>query len=130
MQRPNWLAEDAVRSETVSRADLPAIYDLQGDFQKLQGEPILLPVKFPNDSRCCKSTRDVRSREKFLDIAGKSSVELRMVAGWARGQAGAECRAQIRRHHARERARRRVVDPGGFVDYGCTSMGNRRHDGI
>jgi hypothetical protein len=36
------LAEDAVRSETVSRADLPAICDLQGDFQKLQGE--LIPV--------------------------------------------------------------------------------------
>ena len=26
----------------------PAICDVQGDFQKLQGEPILLPVKFPN----------------------------------------------------------------------------------
>jgi hypothetical protein len=38
----------AVRSETVSRAHLPAICDLQGDFQKLQGEPILLTVKFSN----------------------------------------------------------------------------------
>ncbi len=27
---------------------LPAICDLQGDFQKLQGEPILLAVKFSN----------------------------------------------------------------------------------
>ena len=31
------VAEDAVRSETVSRAALPAICDLQGEFQKLQG---------------------------------------------------------------------------------------------
>ena len=37
-QRPDWLADDAVRSETVSRPVLPAICDLQGDFQKLQGE--------------------------------------------------------------------------------------------
>jgi hypothetical protein len=33
------VADDAVRSETVSRPVLPAICDLQGDFQKLQGEP-------------------------------------------------------------------------------------------
>ena len=32
------LADDAVRIETVSRPVLPAICDLQGDFQKLQGE--------------------------------------------------------------------------------------------
>jgi hypothetical protein len=38
------VAEDAVRSETVSRPDLPAICDLQGDFRKMQGEPILIPV--------------------------------------------------------------------------------------
>src|SRR6266511_4978284 len=46
---PDCVAEDAVRSETVSRADLPAICDLQGDFQKLQGEPIRSLSKFPND---------------------------------------------------------------------------------
>jgi len=34
------VAEDAVRSKTVSRPVLPAICDLQGDFQKLQGQPI------------------------------------------------------------------------------------------
>jgi hypothetical protein len=44
----DWLAEDAVRSETVSRAVLPAICDLQGDFQKLQGEPILVLVEYLN----------------------------------------------------------------------------------
>jgi hypothetical protein len=35
------VAEDAVRSETFSRRDLPAICDLQGDFRKLQGEPAM-----------------------------------------------------------------------------------------
>jgi hypothetical protein len=34
------VAEDAVRSETVSRADLRCNSRLQGDFQKLQREPI------------------------------------------------------------------------------------------
>jgi hypothetical protein len=32
------MAEDAVRSETVSPAVLPPICDLQGDLHKLQGE--------------------------------------------------------------------------------------------
>jgi hypothetical protein len=40
--RLDWLAEDAVRSETVSPVD--QFCDLQGDFQKLQREPILLPA--------------------------------------------------------------------------------------
>ena len=95
-QRLNWLAEDAVRRETVSRADLPAIFDLQGDFQKLQGEPILLPVSFSNSFKILERVLpDLRSREHFwycregagsiFGIAGKSSVELRIVAGLARG---------------------------------------------
>jgi len=35
-----------MQSET--KRSLPAICDLQGDFQKLQGEPMLLPVQFAN----------------------------------------------------------------------------------
>jgi hypothetical protein len=51
---PRWLgsvAEDAVRSETVSPAVLPAICDLQGDLHKVQGEADPLSVKFRNGSK-------------------------------------------------------------------------------
>jgi hypothetical protein len=85
-QRPDWLAEDAVRSETVSGTDLPAICDLQGDFRKLQGEPILRLSNFIMLSICCKEYSRREEQGEFLDIAGKSSVELRMAAGWARGK--------------------------------------------
>jgi hypothetical protein len=39
-KKSDCLAEDAVRSKTVSARLFPAICDLQGDFQKLQGEPV------------------------------------------------------------------------------------------
>ena len=45
-QRPDWLAEDAVRSETVSSAHLPAICGFAGRFYKLQGEVDLLLSNF------------------------------------------------------------------------------------
>ena len=48
------VAEDGVRSETVSRPVLPAICDLQGDFQKLQGQPIRCLSNFVMASICCK----------------------------------------------------------------------------
>jgi hypothetical protein len=74
-RRPDCLAEDADRSETVSRpgADPPAICDLQGVFQKLQGEPILLPAKFPNSFKILERLLpDLRSREHFLVLQGRS----------------------------------------------------------
>jgi hypothetical protein len=40
----DWLAEDAVSGEPVSAGVVPAICDLQGDFQIMQGEPILTPA--------------------------------------------------------------------------------------
>jgi hypothetical protein len=42
----DWLAEDAVSGEPVSAGVVPAICDLQGDFQIMQGEPILIPPDF------------------------------------------------------------------------------------
>jgi hypothetical protein len=44
--RPDWLAEDAVSGEPVSAGGFPATCDLQGDFQIMQGEPILIPPDF------------------------------------------------------------------------------------
>jgi hypothetical protein len=62
------VAEDPVRSEKVSGADLPAICDLQGDFQKLQGEPVLLLSSFLMVSLSWKEfSLPLRSREHFLD---------------------------------------------------------------
>jgi len=70
---------------------------LQGDFQKLQGKPILLPVKFFNGFKMLEGVLpNLRSREAFLGIAGKSSLGLRMRARASR----AERRAQIFRDHA------------------------------
>ena len=40
------LAEDAVSGELVSAGGFPAICDLQGDFQIMQGEPILTLSNF------------------------------------------------------------------------------------
>src|SRR5947207_9051275 len=41
--RTAWL-----RMQSETKRSLPAICDLQGDFQKLQGEPMLLPVQLAN----------------------------------------------------------------------------------
>jgi hypothetical protein len=72
------LAEYAVRSEMVSRAALPAICDLQGDFQKLQGEPIRWLRNLPIISRGRKELSLLAEQGAFFGIAGKSSVELRL----------------------------------------------------
>jgi hypothetical protein len=77
------VADDAVRSETVSRPVLPAICDLQGDFQRMQGELVRFLSNFVIVSRCCKEFSLLREQGAFLVFAGKSSVELRMVAGLA-----------------------------------------------
>jgi hypothetical protein len=42
------VAEDAVRSETVSRADLAAICVYREIFTNCRESRLLLPVKFPN----------------------------------------------------------------------------------
>src|SRR4029450_318508 len=61
---PSWTI--TLSREVVSRADLPAICDLQGDFQKLQGEPILLSVKFSNGFDGLEWVpASTRSRERF-----------------------------------------------------------------
>ena len=90
----DWLAEDAVRSERVSvGADLPAICDLQGDFQKLQGELILCLSSSLMFLRDCKEFSRAKEQGAFFGIAGKSSVKLLMVAGWrAQRQAGLNAR--------------------------------------
>src|SRR3977135_3356325 len=86
----DWLAEDAVRSERGAvGADLPAICDLQGDFQKLQGELILCLSSSLMFLRDCKEFSRAKEQGAFFGIAGKSSVKLLMVAGWrAQRQAG------------------------------------------
>jgi hypothetical protein len=70
--------------------------DLQGDFQKLQGEQHPLPVNFPNNFKIFEgSSPDIRSREHFLVMQGRSREHFwycreehrwncRMVAGLAR----------------------------------------------
>jgi hypothetical protein len=78
------VAEDAVRSEPVSPGASPLpIAILQGDFQKWQGEPMRSCHISLMVSRCCKEFSLLREQGAFFDIAGKSSVELRMVAGLA-----------------------------------------------
>src|SRR6266545_6846374 len=67
-QRPDCLAEDAVRSETVSRPVLAAICDLQGDFQKLQGELIRCLSNFVMVSRCCRGFSLLREQGAFFGI--------------------------------------------------------------
>jgi len=62
------VAEDAVRSETVSRPVLAAICDLQGDFQKLQGELIRCLSNFVMVSRCCKGFSLLREQGAFFGI--------------------------------------------------------------
>jgi hypothetical protein len=70
-------------AKRVSRPVLPAICDLQGDFQRLQGELIRFTSNFVIVSRCCKEFSLLREQGAFLVFAGRSSVELRMVAGLA-----------------------------------------------
>ena len=61
-ERPHWLAEDAVRSETVSPAHLPAICGFAGIFYELQGEADLLFVEFLMISMRCDEIS--RSKEQ------------------------------------------------------------------
>jgi hypothetical protein len=70
--RPDCVAEDAVRGETVSRADLPAICNLQGDFQKLQGEPILCLSNLLMIPRCCKEFSRPKEQGALLGVAGRA----------------------------------------------------------
>jgi hypothetical protein len=84
---------------------------LQGDFQKLQGEPIRLLSNFVMVSICWKESPDLKEQGVFFPIAGKeqgaflvlqggAALELRMrLANALEGRA--ERRAQIRRDHAR-----------------------------
>jgi hypothetical protein len=62
------VAEDAVRGKTVSRPVLPAICDLQGDFQKLQGEPIRWHSNFVIVSICCKGFSLLSEQGAFFGI--------------------------------------------------------------
>jgi hypothetical protein len=74
---------------------------LQGVFQKLQGEPILLPVKISNYLNALGEFSRLKEQGEFFGIAGKvlgycrddfgncrekSSVELRMVGRVWRGR--------------------------------------------
>jgi hypothetical protein len=68
----------------------PAICDLQGDFQKLQGEPIQLPATFTMISMGLKQCSWPKEQGAFFGFAGKeqgaflvlqggAALELRMV---------------------------------------------------
>jgi hypothetical protein len=106
------VAEDAVGSETVFAAtNLPAICELQGDFQKLQGEPIRFLPNFITISICWKESPDLKEQGAFFPIAGKEQGAFLVLQGRSNiGVANAvgnalegraERRAQIRRDHAR-----------------------------
>jgi hypothetical protein len=62
------VAEDAVRSETVSPAVLPAICDLQGDLHKVQGEADPLSVKFVMVPRYCREFSLLREQGAYFGI--------------------------------------------------------------
>ena len=58
--------------------------DLQGDFQKLQGEQHPLPVNFPNNFKIFEgSSPDIRSREHFLVMQGRSREHFLVLQGRA-----------------------------------------------
>jgi hypothetical protein len=81
-QRPDWLRMQSEANRSRGRISLQFAI-LQGDFQKLQGEPIRFLSDFAMVSKCCKEVSLPREQGAFFDIAGKSSVGLRMVAGLA-----------------------------------------------
>ena len=72
---------------------------LQGDFQKLQGEPILLPVKFSNGFKILEGVLPtLRSRDHFWYLQGKEQGAFLILQGraafgiaewWARVARGA-----------------------------------------
>ena len=58
-----------------------AICDLQGDFQKLQGEPILFRQSFLMFLRCWNELSRPKEQGEIFGIAGKSSVGIANGAG-------------------------------------------------
>jgi hypothetical protein len=70
-QRPDWLAEDAVRRETVSRAALPAFLRFAGRFSEIAGRADPVAIKFHiGFSNLAGILPDLRSREHFLALQG------------------------------------------------------------
>jgi hypothetical protein len=113
------VAEDAVRSEMVSRPVLAAICDLQGDFQKLQGELIRCLSNFVMVSRCCNGFSLLREQGAFFGICreeqrgianggrvGADSTRTRRPHNSIGSQADVEDRKQARRERVGSRPRR------------------------
>jgi hypothetical protein len=89
--RPDCVAEDAVRSKTVSRPDLPCNLRFAGRFSQNAGRANPISCKSSNGFNNLEEVlATTRSRERlrvlqgrFWEIAGRSSVKLRMLAGLA-----------------------------------------------
>jgi hypothetical protein len=96
-----------------SRGRIPAICDLQGDFQELQGEPVLLPVHFLIVSIGWKEFSRPSEQGAFFGIAAKKQGAFSNMQGgaayncewwqgfWCARASRAERPAWIRRDHAR-----------------------------
>src|SRR6266481_5502755 len=74
------MQSDAKRSRG---PDLPAICDLQGDFQKLQGEPILLLPTFLMVSKSWKEFSRHKEQGAFLVLQGKEQGGFLVLQGRA-----------------------------------------------
>src|SRR6266478_1420467 len=72
------MQSDAKRSRG---PDLPAICDLQGNLQKLQGEPILLLPSFLMVSRSWKEFSRTQGAGSIFGIAGKGAGRIFGIAG-------------------------------------------------
>jgi hypothetical protein len=101
--------------------NLPAICDLRGDFQKLQGEPILLAVKFSNgfNGQHKEQGEVLASQGRFWELQGRAAWNCEWWQGLAQiplrtrrphnsigSQADVEDRKQARRERVGSRPRR------------------------
>jgi hypothetical protein len=108
--------EDAVRSKTVSRPVLPAICDLQGDFQKLQGEPIRWHSNFVMVSRGCKGFSLLSEQGAFFGICREEQRGIasggRVGADSTSHSSGAAGEGGVWRHARQRKFRERTVSLG------------------
>jgi hypothetical protein len=92
--RTGWLRMQSDAKRSRGRI-FPAICDLQGDFQKLQGEPILLPASFLMVSMGSREFSRLRSREHFLVLQGKEQGAFFGIAGKSSGVGICEWLARV-----------------------------------
>jgi len=119
---------------------------LQGDFQKLQGEPILLPVSFYNSFQDLgkSSTRPKEqgdflvlqgsSREHYWYIAGTAAMNCEWWQGWRAGEniaieyRGAEDQTERLPAFAAEFVRRELRSSLLWFAHGVAALGGNHDD--